>query len=108
MKTANDDIPHDEMVLAILIGEVKSRGWAACRRAHYRDSMGMRSSDLLNCPLPSTTSCCVQGAARLLGIDLPLGAITGNDRGVFPNDDLDLDEGDGYTLGQSFYAACRP
>lgn len=98
MNNSNDNVPEDEMLLATLIAEVRSRGWSSCRGSFFKDSSGRP----VGFDSPTVSRCCVLGAAELLpGARIPFGAVSGNDGRSHVAADPD-----GYALGQSFYDAC--
>lgn len=111
--TANDTIPEDELLLAMLIAETKSRGWKSCRGEFFRDAKGKCLIVSVHEPdARDIRSCCVFGAYRALTAtcsDVPSGpdinAVDGNDGKVVAEMYDDSDRG--FTIGRSFYDACR-
>lgn len=93
------DAMAQEMLLAKLIAETKSRGLVACRYMPFKAKTGSYATK----DSPDLAQVCASGAAQLARVALPFGAISGND-GVMSSN---YDSPGAYALGQAFYDACK-
>ncbi len=97
---ANDDIPADEMLLAIAIAAARSRGLTATRGAAFRDSAGRLAWE------GDAVACCASGALVLACVGSPPGVAHGNDwdgRTSRPGEHVNP----GFDMGMCFQDAMR-